>query len=328
MTLRLLWCGGQECTGIFVAMTTAFAADSEVATLVLQLRPSRRKAREAAVAEALALLRGLDAREAAGGPLSEVAGVRWVNVTTDHLSTALERLKGIGYVGSVQLVESIEDDSDEAVASLRWKRRPIVLVPVYEEVDTALRPLAPDARPFLLECGDGVVRRVSGYRGGRGALEHRALPVVDARLLVNLVFAEERGTLLDPFCGAGGVVLAAGAAGWSTVSADLDPTLRFGLTDFGSRHIVADARALPLASGSIDAVASEPPYDPSAHSAVVDSVGEIARVLRKGARAALLLSTDQLTDVRDAAERAGLGIELATPINRKGTSVMCLCLVR
>jgi hypothetical protein len=129
---------------------------------------------------------------------------------------------------------------------------------VYQEPDGLLREHAPDRRSFLLECGDGVVRRIVGYRGGPGPLEHRALPVVDARLLVNLVANPARGRLLDTFAGAGGLLREARAAGWTTLGLDVDPLVRHGLAEIADFHLVGDARALPLATGSID-VATEPP---------------------------------------------------------------------
>lgn len=302
--------------------------DVDVGTLVLRLRASRAKARQAAVAELSAVLRGLDPTATSGGPLSEVAGVTWVNVPAANLPLALDRVNRLGYTNSVRVVRPRAEDVENVGEHVRWRRRDVALMPVYEEPDEGLQRNAPDVRSFLLECGDGVVRSVNGYRGGRGPLEHRALPVVDARLLINLVFAVGRGLLLDPFAGAGGVALEARTSGWTTASVDIDPALRFGLSALGAHHVIGDARALPFATASIDAVATEPPYHPSALSAVVASVGEIARVLRSGARAALLVSAAQAQDVLRAAANAGLATELTLPINRKGTEVTGLCLVR
>jgi hypothetical protein len=299
------------------------------ATLVLHLRPSRKKAREAACAELVALLRGLDAREAKGGPLSEVSGVAWVDLPATNFAPALGRLERLGYSGRVELVVAGDEiDDDVPVRSVRWKRQDMGLVAVYDEADSAFREEAPDARDFLLECSDGLVRRIRGYRGGRGPLEHRALPVADARLLVNLVFDVDKGLLLDPFSGAGGILLQARASGWTTVSADVDPTLRFGLAEIGVHHLVGDGRSLALRSGSVDAIATEPPYHPVALAAVNDAVHEMARVLRPGGRAALLVSASQASGILESASEAGLTTELAASIDRKGTDVVCLCLRR
>jgi SAM-dependent methyltransferase len=297
--------------------------------LVLHLRSARLRAREAAVAEVVALLRDMGARPSVGGPLAETRGVAWVSVPAEHAATAAARLSGLGYSEAVEITERSEQERPEGIVRpTRWRGREVVLRLVYSEPNELLRRDAPDLRTFLLECGDGVVRPVTGYRGGRGALEHRALPVVDARLLVNLVHSPNRGVLLDPFAGAGGVVLEAVRAGWSTISIDADPSLRFGLAAFGAQHLLGNSRTLPLSGGSVDAVATEPPYHHSAKADVVAAVGELARVLRPGGRASLLVAADQLEDLAQAGRAHGFQIELATSIDRKGTEVACLVMIR
>ncbi len=299
------------------------------AMLVLRLRRSRNKAREAAAAEVVALLRDLGGHAVRGGPLSDLPGVAWVALDEDAISDALGRLRALGYTERVELVRPA-DQADPGVAfpRTRWRRSDVVLIEVYNEPDELLREQAPDRRSFLLECGDSVVRRIVGYRGGAGSLEHRALPVVDARLLVNLVANPARGRLLDPFAGAGGVLREARAAGWTTLSLDIDLALRHGLAEIADLHVVGDAAALPLATGSVDAVATEPPYHPSALPTVIASVAEIARVIRPGGRAALLVALDQAEAARNAGKRAGLAVELDTAIDRKGTDVACFCWMR
>ncbi len=311
---------------------------------MLRLRAARRKAREAAFAEMLAVLRGLDARRGAGGPLSDEPGVAWVSLPEPNLETALRRLSRLGYTEAVEVVTPLgKIDLDlpgrpriKPIIT-RWKRRDVALVRVYEESDQSLRANAPDRRAFLLECNDGVVRAIPGYRGGRGPLEHRALPVIDARLLVNLVTCEGAcevaceavgRRLLDPFAGAGGIIIEANSKGFATVSLDRDAALRFGLSQLASRHVVGDASSMPFAAASFDAVASEPPYHASALEAVVASISEIARVTIPGARVAMLIACEQAAAIRQAATRADLKLELEVPIDRKGTPVSCLCWLR
>jgi hypothetical protein len=303
-------------------------------TLVLRLRAARRKAREAALAEMLAVLRGLGAHRGAGGPLSDQPGVAWVSLPEPNLETALRRLSGLGYTEAVELVTppgkaGANSKPHTKPIITRWKGRNVALVRVYEESDQSLRANAPDRRAFLLECNDGVVRAIPGYRGGRGPLEHRALPVIDARLLVNLVTCEGAcPRLLDPFAGAGGIIIEANSKGLVTTSLDHDAVLRFGLSQLAARHVVGDASSMPFAAASFDAVASEPPYHASALAAVVASLAEIARVMRPGARVAMLIASEQAAAVRQAATCAGLRLELEAPIDRKGTQVSCLCWLR
>ncbi len=303
--------------------------------LVLHLRPSRRKARAAAVAEVATVLEDLGGRPLPGGPLSEVPGVAWVAVGPAPLDRIAGHVARLGYTEAIELVvpaAEVDGDPEATWTRARWRGEDVVLVPVHAEPAEALRAEAPDRRSFLLECGDGVTRRIAGYRGGRGALEHRALPPADARLLVNLVQRPAHGgggTLLDPFAGAGGVVLQAVRAGWTPVSADVDPTLRHGLAELsGGRHVVAGAAALPLGASSVDAVATEPPYHGSATATVVAAVAEAARVLRPGGRLAMLVATAQAPAVRAAAGASGLAVDVDVAVDRKGTDVTCLRMVR
>src|SRR5260370_192047 len=74
------------------------------ATLVLRLRRSRNKARDAAAAEVVALLRDRGAHALRGGPLSDVSGVTWVAVDEDAITDSLGRLPAPGYPRRVALV--------------------------------------------------------------------------------------------------------------------------------------------------------------------------------------------------------------------------------
>jgi tRNA G10 N-methylase Trm11 len=147
--------------------------------------------------------------------------------------------------------------------------------------------------------------------------------VCDARLLVNLVARAGPGRLLDPFAGVGGVALEARAAGWRVLTADLDPALRHGLGRLGD-HLVADARALPLHAGSVDAVATEPPYDRSVGSLAGQALAETSRLLRPGGATAWLCAAWQAPGLRATAAALGLRPVLDCPVDRKGVEVAAM----
>jgi hypothetical protein len=286
--------------------------------LVFHLRAARRRAREAAVAEALALLHDLAPSAPAGGPLSELGGVFWVELPERHLATATARLPRLGYTTAVDRLLPAAGAAD-----VRWRRRPWRLLRLYTEDPAGHRERAPDRRVFLFEAGGGPARPVRGYRGGGGPLTRRGLPVCDARLLVNLVAPAGPGRLLDPFAGVGGVALEARSAGWSTVTADLDPGLRHGLGRIGA-HLVADARALPLRPGSFDAAATEPPYDRAVGPLAGQALAGLHRLLRPGGAAAVLCAAWQAPGLRAAASGLGWTAALDCPVDRKGLEVVAL----
>jgi SAM-dependent methyltransferase len=294
-----------------------------MAMLVLHLRAARRRAGAAAQAEALALLHDLEPSAPAGGPLADRGGVVWVEVPEDRLAAAAARLPRLGYSTAVDLLVA-DQPPGRGRPAVRWRRRGWRLERLHAEDAAGHRERAPDRRVFLVEAGGGPVRPVRGYRGGAGPLERRGLPVCDARLLVNLVAPAGPGRLLDPFAGVGGVALEARAAGWRVLTGDLDPALRHGLGRLGAAHLVADARALPLRGGSLDAVATEPPYDRSVGPLADQALAEACRLLRPGGATAWLCAAWQAPGLRATAAAVGLRPVLDCPVDRKGVQVVAL----
>ena len=291
-----------------------------LAMLVVHQRTARRRARAAAVAEALALLHDLEPSAPAGGPLADRAGVFWVQLPERHLAAAGARFGRLGYSTAVDLLASQGQGP-----AVRWRGRSWRLQRLHTEDPAGMREQAPDRREFLFEAADGQLRAVRGYRGsGADPLGRRGLPVCDARLLVNLVAPAGPGWLLDPFAGVGGVALEALAAGWRTVTADRDPALRHGLGRLGGAHLVADARRLPLPAGVLDAVATEPPYDRQAGPLAGLALAEAHRVLRPGGATAWLCAGWQAAGRRATADALGLRVALDTPVDRKGLEVVAL----
>ncbi|MGI0147932.1 MAG: methyltransferase domain-containing protein, partial [Thermoplasmata archaeon] len=82
-----------------------------------------------------------------------------------------------------------------------------------------------------------------------------------ARALVNLARVPMGGTVLDPFCGTGGILLEAAAIGFEAIGFDRDRTMvhgtRASLRTSGANGglAVADAGRLPLRRASVHAIA-------------------------------------------------------------------------
>lgn len=90
-----------------------------------------------------------------------------------------------------------------------------------------------------------------------------------SRVLVNLSRLRRGGVFWDPFCGTGGIALEACLIGASRVlCGDLDPLMargsRVNLEHYGcserSLCHMADAASPPVVPGSVDAIATDPPY--------------------------------------------------------------------
>ncbi len=91
-----------------------------------------------------------------------------------------------------------------------------------------------------------------------------------ARVMVNLTRVRQGESLLDPFCGTGGILIEAGIIGAKVIGSDFDPKMVAGtkenLTHCGINEFEvfrADVRKLKF-SEAVDAVATDPPYGISA----------------------------------------------------------------
>jgi SAM-dependent methyltransferase len=291
--------------------------------LIFHLRTARRRARVAALFEAESLLRDLDVQREVGGPLSDQKGVFWLSLPAVQLDAAIERLPRLGYS---EAVDGLELLPAKTTASVKWRGDHYHVVRLYESDEKALREGAPDRRSFALQTSDGEVRDIVGYRGDGGHLSKRGLPVIDARLLVNLVYTPQSGALfLDPFAGVGGVLIEALTSGFQTLSGDIDPVLRFGLANTGAEHSVFDGTSLPYPDSSLNAIATEPPYDPEALNTIVAALAEMTRVLKPAGRIAILCVHSQAPQLRDKANTLGLYCLLDSPVDRKG--LPCVVLV-
>jgi len=133
-----------------------------------------------------------------------------------------------------------------------------------------------------------VERRLEGRRASRRPFFHPStLQPKLAGCMVNLTRVRPPGRLLDPFCGAGALLIEAGVIGCRPVGLDLSPAMvegsRRNLAHFGVAPcdlVVGDARRLPLRE--FDAVATDPPYGRIASTRGVD-VEDLYRAFLGGA---------------------------------------------
>jgi hypothetical protein len=298
----------------------AFLTVKNQAHLVFHLRPGRKKALAAAQAEALALLRDLGATAPGDGPLSDRGGLFRIDVPEDLFLWTMQRFPQLGYTSAVDLLEPIPGKPGRSRTDITWNGKPHRLSRLYVEDADAQRQAAPDRRPFLLPAADGGTRLVRGYRGDSSDLGRRALPVCDARLLVNLVRPfGENPRFLDPFAGVGGLLAESVACGYRTFSLDIDPWLRFGLNSLSSGHIIGDTRRLPLRDACLDAVATELPFAESLTGMLEGVLGRLRDAVKPGGRIAVMCAEGQHEELSLAGSQLGLETLLATAVHRKGT---------
>jgi len=88
-----------------------------------------------------------------------------------------------------------------------------------------------------------------------------------ARALINLTGAKKGSTVLDPFCGTGGVVIEAAEMGMKAIASDFDEEMVLGCRenmDFYGLGLhdydVVDIKDIPGRFSDIDVVVTDPPY--------------------------------------------------------------------
>jgi tRNA (guanine10-N2)-dimethyltransferase len=95
-----------------------------------------------------------------------------------------------------------------------------------------------------------------------------------ARAMVNLTGIESGQTILDPFCGTGGILLEAGLMGCKVLGGDMDARMvngtimnlkHYGVAEYDVRQL--DISAWPEKCDPVDAIATDPPYGRSASTA-------------------------------------------------------------
>lgn len=108
-----------------------------------------------------------------------------------------------------------------------------------------------------------------------------------ARALINLTGVKKGGTVLDPFCGTGGIVIEAGFMGMKAMASDFDPEMIAGTEEnmdyYGLKMYdcdVLDISDIQDRFGEVDAIATDPPYGRSTHTGGEDIESIYRRAMR------------------------------------------------
>ena len=135
-----------------------------------------------------------------------------------------------------------------------------------------------------------------------------------ARVMVNLAQPKKGDLVLDPFCGAAGILVEAGLIGCKVLGFDAKPHMlrggRKNLQHYGIEHgvAVADARYPPVTEA--DCIVTDPPYGRSASTLgtstrliVEDFLPAISDKIPKGRR--ICMASPQTTKIAELGEGAG-----------------------
>ena len=154
-----------------------------------------------------------------------------------------------------------------------------------------------------------------------------------AKALVNLAGIKPGQTILDPFCGTGGILLEAGLIGCKILGGDIDQRMIDGsiqnLEHYGIME--PDIRKIDVSDWSekVDAIATDPPYGRSASTAKepIDSLYKRAfemsqSVLKPGGKLAIVLPDEKHVKL------SSLELEMIQPIRVHRSLTRYFCLFR
>ncbi|MGG4340421.1 TRM11 family SAM-dependent methyltransferase [Paenibacillus lautus] len=306
-----------------------YLADNVV--IVFRLRKSRIKAKQLGIIEAYFALSSVGGLFIPNGPLGDVKGIFSFFVPIKYLNELPSVLSGIGYCNQFYLLdfrcESSENNSDlVSINELIWKRKRFSINNFFFQELTLYEQHSPNNRQFKILNHNNEVKVVNGYRGDGTETGRRALPVEDARCLVNLAEPYTSNILLDPFAGGGGVVFQAKfiKESMEVYSVDVDPILAPGLQSYGSKHYVANSSVIEFEKELFDSIVTEVPFSPNATGEVIKSIGNLSSSLKECGNLVLMCSAEQSEKIEQFVNDLGFYRYVFERINRKGTDVVIM----
>lgn len=134
-----------------------------------------------------------------------------------------------------------------------------------------------------------------------------------ARASINLTCVKRGGTVLDPFCGTGGIAMEAAEMGMKVIASDFDENMVIGCLEnmehYGLKmydHDVLDIGKVPERFTDVDAVVTDPPYGRSTHTAGEDVMSihrralvSVSRCLKESGKATMVLPYELRSDTMD-----------------------------
>ena len=294
-----------------------------------KLRNSRIKSKQLAIMEMLMMNYDLGLQFIKNGPLGDAKGIVSFLISKDKMDFLTERLNRIGYLNEFYLLDFESEISEnktniETINPLVWKGLNYSIETIYKQDEEVYEQQSPHNRTFKIVSYNGEEKILSGYRGNGTDMGRRALPVEDARCLVNLSIPFNESKVLEPFAGGGGIIYMYKYINpdIDITSIDIDETLKPGLEYYGSKHIV-DSSANVHLSESYDAIVTEVPFSDNATESVVKAIKNIYANLDEKGIVVLMCGAQQNQDIANCLkEDLNSNLLFTKELNRKGTDVV------
>jgi hypothetical protein len=298
--------------------------------IACSLRNSRIKAKQLAIMEVLCCTYPLKSILIMNGPLSNIKGFISFFILKEYTNVLPEFLKNLGYCDEFFLLDFDNPHSKSGFKTnnikLIWKKRKFSIRLFYEQSRKLYRKQSPHNRHFKIMGYDGEIKDVYGYRGDGTERGRRALPVEDARCLINLALPSKIRTMVDPFAGAGGIVYQAKYMDKNieVFSVDTDKTLEPGLTHYGSKHYVGNSAFINFDDYTFDALITEVPFSLDALDDICNALINFDKYLCDSARIVIMLSKEQFRVIKKCVMALNWYITMPFVVNRKGTGIVII----
>lgn len=297
--------------------------------LCCKLRNSRIKSKQLGIMEMLMLNYDLNVLFIKNGPLGDVKGLVSFAVDKNSWDKVISRLNCLGYFNKFYTLDfkndKAENNSDiETINPLNWKGLKYSLNTVFIQDEKLYEEQSPHNRIFKIMSHNGEEREIRGYRGNGTDLGRRALPVEDARCLVNLSMPYVENRVLEPFAGGGGIVFMYKYINpdIDITSIDIDEALKPGLEYYGAKHIVGNSATVHLTE-SYDAIVTEVPFSGNATEQVICSFKNFYNNLTQMGIIVLMCGIDQNHEIFECFKNdLDSNLLFSKNLNRKGTDVV------
>jgi len=300
----------------------------EYKVIVCKIRSSRVKAKQIAILEMLLLQFENDILFIKNGPLGDIKGIVSFLCPQKKLSSFKDKLKLCGYCYSFYLLD-FDNFTNKKIPGLYtdnpmvWKGKKFSVTVFFNQDNKIFTDQSPHSREFKIIDSDNEIKNIRGYRGDGTDLGKRALPVEDARCMVNLSQPCINKRMIDPFAGAGGIIYQFKyiEPQGSMTSIDIDPVLQPGLEAYGSTHYVMNAADASFPENSFDSVITEVPFSDNAKDDIINTLKKIDACLSKNGVYIIMCNNDQAEFIQETMEELKYYKFFGLEIDRKGTDV-------
>ena len=300
----------------------------EYEVILCKIRNSRIKAKQIAILEMIFLQFDNEILSIKNCPLGDIKGIIAFLCPRKNLISFKERLKFSGYCYTFYLLD-FENFTNKNIIGLNsinpmvWKGKKFSVTTFFTQDKKIYAEQSSHNREFKIIDSDNEVKHIRGYRGNGSELGKRALPVEDARCMVNLSQPWKNKKMLDPFAGAGGIIYQFKYIVLEGImtSIDIDPVLKPGLESYGSTHYVMSAADASFPENSFDSVITEVPFSDNAEMDIIKTLKNINPCLSENGVYIIMCKNDQTEFIRKTMEELNIFQLFGHKIDRKGIDV-------